>query len=411
MTIRRRKPALTGARETSVRPQRILILHTRYRLAGGEDRVFNEEAEMLRLRGHDVDCLELSNDPLTRIGGLRAAATTVWNRTSARALQKRIAAFKPDVVHVHNDFPWTSPSVYPAAARTGAAVVLTLHNFRNLCVNGLFFRDGRVCEACLHDPLSKSAIRHACYHDSRTATAAAAARRLVHTTRGTWRRDVSLFLAPTALVRDRHVAGGFPAHRMVIKPHFVRGNPAVGTGRGGYALFVGRLMPDKGLDRLLEAWRDLPGMLRLRIVGDGPLRDAAEAAAADPARRIDLLGPQPPDTIHGLLQDAAFAIVPSPVYESFGRVVVEAFAAGTPVLAPDHGSPGVLIDHGTTGWTYRFDDPDALHHRLAVLLADPQPGAALRPAARTTFESRFTEDANYVQLIAAYEKAIANARR
>lgn len=386
---------------------RVLSLHTRYLQPGGEDRVFEEEAEMLRVRGHAVECLDLSNEPLTQIGNLRAAAATVWNRTTARALRERIGAFKPDVVHIHNDFPWTSPSVYPAATRAGAAVVHTLHNFRNLCANGLFFRDGRVCEDCLHDPLSKAAIRHACYRGSRGASAATAARRLVHKARGTWRRDVALFLAPTELVRDRHVAGGFPADRVVVKPHFVRGTPAAGPGDGGYALFVGRLMPDKGLDRLLDAWRGLPGTLRLRIVGDGPLRDAAEAAAADPARRIDLLGPQKPDAIHGLLQGAALAIVPSPVYESFGRVVVEAFAAGTPVLAPDHGSPGVLISDGVTGWTYRFDGDDALHHKLTELLADPHPGAALRPAARSAFEERFTEDANYTQLIAAYDRARA----
>ncbi len=384
---------------------RILSLHTRYLQAGGEDRVFEEEAEMLREHDHTVELLELSNEPLTQVGAVRAAVATVWNRQTAKALRQRIAHFQPDIVHIHNDFPWASPSIYSAARRAGVPSVLTLHNFRNLCANGLFFRDGKVCESCLTDPLAKASIRHACYRNSRAATLAVAARRTLHAAKGTWRKDVTLYLAPTDLVRDRHIAGGFPAERIIVKPHFVRGNPQPGTGTGNYALFIGRLMPDKGLDRLLDAWRNLPGTLRLRIVGDGPLRDAAQAAAADPARRIDLLGPQPPTAIHGLLQDAAFAIVPSPVYESFGRVVVESFAAGTPVLAPNHGSPGALIQNNTTGWTYRFDTPNALHQQLQTLLAPPPPRGPLRPAARQSFEKHFTQTANHTQLITAYKKA------
>ncbi len=386
---------------------RVLVVHNRYLQAGGEDAVFTDEVRMLRDRGHAVHTLELSNEPLVQLSTPKAVAVTVWNRRVAKTIAAEIVAFKPDVMHVHNDFAYASPSIYYAAHRLDVPAVRTLHNFRGLCANGLLFRDGKVCEECITRPLSLPAIRHGCYRDSSAATFAVAARRITHTALGTWQRRVAVYIAPTQLVRDRHIAGGYPADRIVVKPHFVTGNPQPGPGGGGYVLFIGRLSADKGLDRLLDAWRDLPGNTRLKIIGTGDeLQADVQAAAADPARRIDVLGRKTPAQVQDLLAAAEAAVIPSPVYETFSRVVAEAFAAGTPVIAPDHGGPGELADHRHTGLLYDYQQPDALRDTLHKALADSAALANMRPACRREFESRFTQDANYPQLMSIYRRAM-----
>lgn len=383
-----------------------MVAHNRYLQAGGEDAVFADEVGMLRARGHEVHTLEVDNQQMVELSTPKAALTTVWNRPMAQEVSRQIAAFKPDVMHVHNDFMFLSPSIYYAAARHRVPAVLTLHNFRGLCANGLLFRDGQVCEDCIGHALSLPAIRKRCYRDSKAATFAVASRRLTHSVLGTWRKRIAVYVAPTQLVRDRYIAGGYPADRIVVKPHFVTGDPQPGTGEAGFVLFIGRLSTEKGIDRLLAAWHDVPGTWRLKIVGRGEEQARVEAAAADPARRIDYLGSQTPDQVQELLDHAAAAVIPSPVYETFSRVVAESFAAGTPVIAADHGGPGELIDHRHTGLLYNAAQPDALRGTLLKALAAPATLHAMRPACRHTFETRFTQNANYPQLLAIYRRAL-----
>lgn len=387
---------------------RVLVSHNRYLQAGGEDGVFADEVEMLRQRGHEVHTLEVNNQQMVEMSTPRAALTTVWNRRMSKEVSRRIAEFQPDVMHVHNDFPYASPSIYYAAAARGVPVVLTLHNFRGMCANGVFFRDGKVCRDCVGRPLSIPAIRHRCYRDNRPATLAVSSRRLAHLLLGTWQKKVAAYIAPTHCVRDQYTAGGYPADRIFVKPHFVTGDPKAGPGGGGYVVFIGRLTPAKGIGNLLELWRGMPGTWRLKIIGDGECRPDVEAAAADAARRIDYLGTLTPAGVHQCLAKAEAAVVPSVMHESFCRVVAEAFAAGTPVIATNHAGPGELVAHGQTGLLYDTAQPQGLRETLLQAQAHPATLRNMRTSCRQTFESRFTQDANYPQLLAIYRRAIGN---
>ena len=382
----------------------ILVAHNFYQQPGGEDQCMAAEAQMLRARGHDVIEYCVHNDAIAQISRLRAAARTVWSGAAARELRRLLRAHRPQVAHFHNTFPLISPAAYYACRAEAVPVVQTVHNFRLLCANALLFRDGAACEDCLGRPVAWPALRHKCYRGDRAATGAVAAMLAAHRALGTWRDAVTLYIAPTEFVRRTLARGGLPAERIVVKPHFTQGNMPPGGGRGGYALFVGRLSAEKGIDTLIEAWRRLAGGFPLKIVGDGPMaRRVREAAARD--RAIEWLGRQPRAGVRALMGDAAFLVAPSKCYETFGLVVIEAYAAGTPVLAPGGGAIAELVQEWRTGWHFKPGDAADLAEKLRHLVANPAAPAAMRPAARREFARKYAEEPNYAALMAIYARA------
>ena len=321
-----------------------------------------------------------------------------------------IARFRPDVVHVHNFFPLFSPAVYYACRTAGVPVVQTLHNYRLLCANSLLFRDGHVCEECVGRSFAWPAIAHACYRGSRAGTASIAIMQASHRIARTWQERVDLYIALTEFSRAKLVEGGLPAEKIVVKPNFASRDIATGNGRGGYALFVGRLSPEKGLDVLLEAWKRMRMSIPLRIVGDGPLAGRVREAAGE---SVSYLGPREKSEVLGLMQSASLLILPSMWYEGFPMVIVEAFQVGLPVVASDLGSLSSLVTPGRTGLLFRPGDPSALAERVEWAFAHPEELSRMRRQARAEHEANYTPERNYELLMQIYDRVInkTNARQ
>ena len=311
---------------------KILLCHNYYQQSGGEYHVFEDESWLLASRGHEVIRFTRHNDEIGNIRPWRVAVQTVWNSRAYADLRALIRRERPDVVHVTNTFPLISPAAHYAARAENVPVVQSLHNYRLLCPRADFLRGGRTCEDCVGKTFPWPALWHRCYRGSRAATAVTAAMVSFHRTMRTWTRVVDRFVAPTEFSRNRFIAGGLPPDRIVVKPNFLRRDPGVGTGDGGFVAFVGRLAPEKGVATLLGAWERLPGDLRLKVIGHGPLADRVRTAAAED-RRIEWLGELPLERVLAVVGDAACLVVPSICYETFGRTAVEAFAKGTPVIA------------------------------------------------------------------------------
>ncbi len=231
----------------------------------------------------------------------------------------------------------------------------------------------------------------------------------VHRMLNTWTKTVDRFITPTEFARRKCIAGGLPANRIVVKPNFLRQDPGVGSGRGGFAVFVGRLSTEKGIDTLLAAWERLPGDLSLKIVGDGPLDDRVRTAAAG-AANIEWVGQLPIEQVLSIIGDASCLVVPSICYETFGRTAVEAFAKGTPVIASRLGAVREVVRNGVTGLHFRPGDPDDLACKLQRLLSDPERSVALGKAARREYETKYTAQSNYDQLLQIYEAAARRQR-
>jgi glycosyltransferase involved in cell wall biosynthesis len=230
----------------------------------------------------------------------------------------------------------------------------------------------------------------------------------VHRALGTWRRRVAVYIALTAFGRAKMVEHGLPAARITIKPNFVGAPPAPRYDHDGYALFLGRLSAEKGLFTLLEAWRELPDV-PLRIAGDGPL--AGEVAArirGDGLRGITAVGPLSRADCFTQLRNARFVVAPSLCYETFARVIVEAFACGTPVLASRLGAMAEVVTDGATGLHFSPGDPADLA-RKARQLTDEEPRLAMARAAYREFIAKYTESRNHDLLMRIYGRAMAAA--
>ncbi len=387
---------------------KILLCHNFYQQPGGEDGVLRDERWLLESRGHQVVEYTRHNDALDGMSRTEMAKRTFWNRDVYDDLTKLIREEQPDVMHCHNTFPLISPAAYGAARDQQLAVVQTLHNFRLLCPNAQLLRNGKVCEACVGKTLPWQSVVHGCYRGSRSATAVVAAMLTAHRLRKTWTTDIDRYIALTEFGRRKFITGGLPADRIRVKPNFVREDPGVGTGQGGYALFVGRLSEEKGIATMLQAWQHCRDLLPLKIIGDGPLAESVRQAA-DSDSRITWLGRQPTERVLQEMGQAVCLLVPSIWYETFGRIITESFATGTPVIGSNHGAMSELIDHERTGLLFEPGNPHSLGDAVMQLQSRPASRPAMRQAARDTWETHYTAEVNERQLIDIYEDAIRAA--
>lgn len=383
---------------------KVLTVHNYYQQAGGEDRVFLEEADLLEANGHEVVRYSLHNERVATMNPVTLAKNTLWSAPAYKDLDAIIRREQPHVAHFHNTFPLVSPAGYYAARSSGVPVVQTLHNYRLLCPNALFYRDGGPCEDCLGRAVTWPGVVHGCYRGSPAASAVVTAMLSAHRAARTWARTVDAYVALTGFARRKFVEGGLPAEKIVVKPNFVRPDPGPGEGLGGFALFVGRLSPEKGVDTLLKAWSQPGERLPLRVVGDGPLAARVLFAARQP--NVEYLGHRSPEEVRALMKEARLLVFPSEWYETFGRVAAEAFAAGTPVVAADIGAVAEIVDDGRTGLRFRPGDAGHLAEQVERILSRPEEYARMRREARAEFEAKYTAERNYGMLMRIYESVL-----
>jgi glycosyltransferase involved in cell wall biosynthesis len=379
---------------------RVLIIHNRYRHRGGEDTVVEAELELLRRKGHTVELLERHNDELDLINRVTVAAHTLWSPQTVRDVESISARFKPDVIHVHNCVPLISPSVFWAAHRAGVPTVQTLHNFRVLCPQAMFLRNGKVCEACLGN-VPWRAVWHACYRGSVTQSAVMLGMLQAHRVIGTWRTGVDCYIALNAFCRAKFVEGGLPSERISIKPNFVDLPAPLPRQREGF-LYVGRLSEEKGIHVLAKAWRQSQPALFLSVAGSGPLENVLSGTAG-----VTMLGALSFAAVIERMTSATALVMPSICYENFPRTLVEAFACGLPVISTRIGALAQLVEHGKTGLLAEPGDAVDLARQVAWAARHPEALLEMGRNARRHYELNWTGDVNYKQLVAIYDHVIA----
>ncbi len=385
---------------------RFLFVHNYYQQSGGEDRTFAAEADLLESRGHIVFRYTVHNDRIQKMSSLALAKATFWNGDIYQDLRSRIRQEKSEIVQFHNIFPLISPAAYYAAKAEGIPVIQKLSNYRFFCANGTFFRNERVCEDCFKQCVPWPSVVHACYRNNRVTSGAVASMLMFHRLLGSWKKQVDRFVVSSQFSLQKFTQGGLPPQKVFYKPHFLYPAPDPGTGNGNYAIFVGRFAPNKGLETLLAAWQKLQGKIPLKIIGDGPLADRV-ADAAERIPGVEWLGRRPIEVVYELMGEAAFLIFPSEWYETFGRVAMEAFAKGTPVVVADIGAIAELVTHRYNGLQFQPGNADDLAQQVEWLLAHPSELAQMRQNARTSFETKYTADENYRQMMMLYEQVLS----
>jgi glycosyltransferase involved in cell wall biosynthesis len=390
---------------------RVLLVHNRYRSAApsGENRVVDTEQAALAAAGHEVALFGRSSDDIegwSRAKKATLPARVVWSREARRGLAAAIGRFAPDVVHVHNTFPLLSPSVLYACRDAGVPVVATIHNYKLACASGDFFRQGAVCHDCAPG-LPVPGARHGCYRGSRAATAPVVLAMAAH--RPAWRSLVSAYIFISAAQRDLLAGLSLPPDRVFVRHNLIPRRPAPEAAREPVVVYAGRLDEAKGARLLMAGWdcyRAGAGGagLRLVIAGAGPLdQEVAAWAATRPS--VELVGQLDRDQCSGLMARARGVLLPSAWEETFGLVVVEAMAVGTPPIASGHGSFPELINSGVDGVLFTPGDPADLGRVINDLEASPDQFEKYGAQARLTYEQRFDPQRSLDDLLKIYRYA------
>jgi glycosyltransferase involved in cell wall biosynthesis len=287
--------------------------------------------------------------------------------------------------------------------------VVTIHNYRLACASGDFFRNGNLCHDCAHN-LPLPAVLHGCYKGSRIASAPAVLTIGAH--RSAWRSLVSAYVFISASQRDLLAGLGFPQNRIFVRHNLIPRRSMPRLPREATVVYAGRLDEVKGVHLLMAAWDRYrsssgdPG-LRLVIAGAGTLqREVAAWASNRPS--VTMVGQVDTSRCSELISQARAVIVPSVWEETFGLVVVEAMAVGTPSIAAGHGSLVELINPGVDGVLFQPGDPAALALAVADAEAHPEQYETYGEQARKTYEQRFDPDQSLKHLLEIYQFAIAH---
>lgn len=375
---------------------RVLVLHSRYQSgpASGENRVVEDEIALLEQAGHSVAAWTPS---YVELGSkARAGVSSIWSRSASNKVESLLKREAVDIVHCHNLYPALSPAVIRAASKY-AAVVLTLHNYRAVCLPATLLRNGSICEDCV-GKVPWRGVAHRCYRDSLGASSALGASITIHNRLGTFDR-IDRLLAISHFVRAKHVESGIEGDRMLVRPHFAWPSTPR-SGPGDYFLYVGRLSPEKGIKTLLSFWKEVP--LPLVITGDGPERSELMSMAP---KNVEFRGSVSAPEVSKLLTRARALLVPSISYEGAGKTVLEAYASGVGVIASEIGGLPEVVVEGTTGLLAPPGDVAGWRDPVTRLI-DQGEAVRLGSGALSFWRDRFTPRHGLVSLEAAYESAV-----
>ena len=398
---------LEPANDTGNVPKRLRVLfaHNRYRNRGGEDESRDQEMYVLRSKGHEVVEYLVDNKDIQKTNYLSAGIQSVWNMDQHRQLTTLMKEIRPDILKVDNYFPILSPSIFGAAKSLGVSTVLSVRNYRLICPGASLFRDGKICRDCVGSKLALSAIRHQCYRSSYFQSAAVALSNSFAHLRGTWQDSVDRYIAVSDFVKRELVRGGFPEDKISVKGNSIV-DTGVGDGSGGYALFVGRLIPEKGIATLLNAWKTIGSALPLKIIGEGTLEnEVLRATETNPS--IEYLKRKPISEVCDYMGRAAVLVFPSEWYEPFGRSIVEAYSKGTPVIGADTEPMRDMIESGETGLFFRSGDSEDLARTVLSLSKDKTRLTHMREQSRRQYLKSYSAEKNYNQMMTIFQHALS----
>ena len=385
---------------------KVVVAHNRYREAipSGENVIVDTEIAQLRAAGVEVLPFQRSSDSIGELPAVQKALlplSPIYGRAAQQDLSRLLASERPDVMHLHNPYPLLSPWVIRTAHAHGVPVVQTVHNYRQVCSSGLYFRDGHNCQDCRGKLLGWPAVQHRCYRGSAAQSALMATTLAVH--RPTW-RSVDRFIALTDRIAAHLRDYGIPDERIVVKPNGLP-DPGEPAPLGEGFLYGARLSPEKGLALLLDAWRRHPdGSLGpLRIAGDGELRPLAEQAAAERAD-ITYLGGISREEMAAARRAAAVVVATPTWNDVLPTVILEAMADGRAVLGTAVGGIPYLVGEDA-GWLVP-PEPAALAAALPV--ARDEAGGRAK-SARSRYLRDFHPDVLTPRLVEIYRGITANS--
>ncbi|MCO5142617.1 MAG: glycosyltransferase family 4 protein [Oligoflexia bacterium] len=378
---------------------KIQIFHNKYKIRGGEDIMVDREVSLLRSHAHEVSLELWDNNSLGSIlGAVKAAKDCNYSKKSENLVREKIESFKPDICHVHNFFPLLTPAVFSVCNEFKIPVVLTAHNYRMFCANGLFLREGKPCEICLNkSPFH--AVLYSCYRNSYLGTLPVANMISQHKKNQTWNTKVDAVIALNEFAKSKMIKGGINERKI-----HVRFNYSEDFGERSkienYAIYFGRISKEKGVHTLIKAWRaEFP---LLYLVGEGEI----DASWKENSNIKFIQGLEREEALD-FLKKARFFILPTECYEGGTPLsVIEALSYGIPVLVSRIGGLGEIIKDKENGLYFEAGDCDSISTCIDSFLRDAELEKRLAGNARNLYIEKFKPEVAYRLLLEIYEKIL-----
>ena len=391
---------------------RVLIVHGAYQQFGGEDSVVRAERELLERHGDEVLLYTRHNDEIKQFSAFEKASffpQTVYSWKSSGEIADVVRSFQPDVAFLHNVFPLLSPSVYHKLPSLGVPAVQVLHNFRPFCPNGFYYTQGQICEACRGGNYL-NAIRKRCYKDSYALSG------LYALTLGSNRLagmvdKIAGFICLTEFFKIKMQEAGVPDSKLFVRPNFVYAPPLTAntSGAGNYALYMGRLSPEKGCWTLIHAFEQMP-QVALKILGTGPVeQELKDYVSAKGLANIQFLGFKSGDEKWQLLRNSLCLVVPSEWYENFPVTVLEAYMASKPVVASRMGGLPYIVEDGKSGLLFESGKVGELVQKIQQLVNDPAGAVRMGACGRRFSETKYGPEQGYSNLMKVFSQVQAAA--
>jgi len=393
---------------------RLLFGNKFFYLKGGAERVFFQERDFLLEQGHhiiDFSMQDARNFPSPYslyfinnidyhqhygvVTKVKQAIKFIHSSEAIHKLEKMLAREQPEIAHLHNIYHQLTPAIIPILKRHGIKVVLTLHDCKLVCPAYLALNKGKICTACHGRHFWQPILLHC--QNSWGQESLLSMEAFWHK----WRKSydgVDLFLAPSRFMADltaqRVAAGKIRVLRNGIDTEIYQ--PAYQD--DGYALYLGRLSREKGLNTLLKAHRNIKKNIVLKIVGSGPLEN--ELHNSYPG--AEFLGYKKGKELENLIADAGFVVIPSECYENCSMAVLEAMALGKPVVGSRVGGIPEQIEDGKTGFLFAMGNENELGEIITLLSAKPDMRRTMGKAARTKLENEYSLQQHCEGLVEIY---------
>lgn len=311
---------------------KILIVHNNYGKYSGEEAVVDKMAAMLRGHGHTVAFYRLSSEGNrdSLAGKIKGFFCGIYSPAGVKGMRNALLREKPDIVNVHNLYPFISPAALFECKKLNIPVVMTVHNFRLICPTGLFMRNGLPCETCLQEGNEWSCIRYNC-EKSLLKSVGYTLRNAYARETGAYKKNVDAFACITDFQKTKLLEAGFDADKMAVIPNCIDCPDSFVQTDGEYVAYVGRLSYEKGYDLLMEVARRHP---EIKFKFAGAVRNDDRIKLSD---NIELVGYLQKNALNDFINNSRFVVMPSRCYEGFPMSILEAASFGKPTIGPDHG--------------------------------------------------------------------------
>jgi len=368
---------------------KVLIIHNEYGKYCGEEAVVQRMVNLFRHNGHIVRKFTRSSAEIPKMpmGKARAFLSALYNPFAIRKLSALLDDYRPDLVNIHNLYPFISPLALFEIKKREIPVVMTVHNFRLLCPSGLFARHGKTCEECLAGG-EWNCVKHNC-ENSLLKSTGYALRNWVARVSGAYTSCVTRYACITDFQRQKMIKAGFDPEKIVVIPNFLEEIHLTNRVKGEYVGYAGRLSAEKGIDMILEVARRHPE-IPFRLAGElrpGRESDESFSTLLHNLPNVQWVGHLSGHRLHSFYRNSAFMVMASHWYEGFPMSVLDAAGYRKTTVAPERAGFCEIIDYDPE-LTPFYDKPECNAQEFHLDTMGRNSGLLFEPENADDFERK-----------------------